>query len=128
MENNGHGLARAALAVVAIGIASTAAAHDLTAQECTEGSEFILHAAMARDEGMSRGEFIDRMEADLVAIRSFPPELRWFAQDPDDERLLQRAAEAVFDRPEAPETHQSAFLAQCPVGPTRGPATHDASL
>jgi hypothetical protein len=113
---------RCAIVVAALFATSIAQAHELTAQECTEGSEFILHAAMSRDSGMSRHEFISRLEADLVAIRHFPPELRWFAQDTDDEVLLQGAAEAVFDRPEPPEAHQSAFLAQCSaVGRTDSP-------
>lgn len=128
MDKNGHGTWRLAIATAALAAAPAVGAHELTAQECVEGSEFILHAAMARDGGMTRGEFIGRLEADLVAIRSFPPELRWFAQDRDDEVLLQGAAEAVFDQPESPEQHQSTFLAQCTLNPGRATTAQERAL
>jgi hypothetical protein len=102
----------ALLAVLALA-AAPCAAHVPSVQECREGSEFILHAAQARDAGATRAFFIGRLQDDLVAIRAFPRSLRWFAQDADDEALLTGAAEAVFDAPLRPALHQSAFLAQC---------------
>ena len=101
--------AAAALALAA----APCTAHVPSVQECREGSEFILHAAQARDAGATREFFIGRLQADLVAIRAFPRSLRWFAQDASDEALLTGAAEAVFDVPRRAELHQSAFLSAC---------------
>ena len=93
--------------------AAPCAAHLPSVQECREGSDFILHAAQARDAGATRDFFIGRLQDDLAAIRAYPRSLRWFAQDADDEALLTGAAEAVFDAPRRAELHQSAFLAAC---------------
>jgi hypothetical protein len=101
------------LAAVLGGLACAAAAHELTFNECLEGSDFIMHAAMSRDNGISREVFIERMQSDFGAIRAFPPDLRWFAQDADDEALLMEAAQLVFDSPHEPESHQSEFLQFC---------------
>jgi hypothetical protein len=101
------------LAAVVCALADAAAAHDLTLDECLEGSDFIKHAAMSRDYGLTREAFLDRMEGDLLVIQQFPPQLRWFVQDPDDETLLTQAAKTVFDSPREPESHQSDFLAAC---------------
>ena len=38
-------------------------AHQPSFQECIEGSEFILHAAMSRDSGTSRDDFVGRVHA-----------------------------------------------------------------
>lgn len=81
--------------------------------ECAEGAEFIGNAAHARDTGMSRDAFIDRMEADFTAIRAFPRELRWFVQDETDEAFLLGAARDVFDRPETPDAHRMDFFRAC---------------
>lgn len=91
----------------------TVHAHDLSIDECTEGGDFIRNAALSRDYGMSRTDFIGRMHGDLEAIRAFPPELRWFVQDEADERFLLTHAERVFDEPGAPETHENEFLQAC---------------
>ena len=101
------------LAAVLGGLPYVAAAHDLTLDECREGSDFIMHAAMSRENGMTREAFLGRMESDIQAIQQFPPELRWFVQDQDDEELLTSAARLVFDSPREPESHQSEFLAAC---------------
>ena len=93
-----------------------ASAHELTEKECAEGGEFIKHAAMARDYGLSRNDFLQRMQDDLQAIQAFPPHLRWFVQDEDDEVLLISAAERVFDTPRRPEEHESEFIAACAQG------------
>jgi hypothetical protein len=104
---------RLALAVVLCGLPSAAPAHDLTLGECIEGGDFIKNAAMSRANGMTREAFLGRMESDIRAIQQFPPQLRWFVQDRDDEELLTWAARLVFDSPREPESHQSEFLAAC---------------
>jgi len=81
--------------------------------ECFEGSDFIANAARARDNGLPRGRFLDRLEADFEAIRGFPPDLRWFVHDREDESFLRGAAEEVFDRPATPEDHRGEFLRAC---------------
>jgi hypothetical protein len=90
-----------------------AAASSHTVAECFEGSEFIGNAAMARDNGMSRAAFLDRLEGDLALIRAYPPALRWFARDADDERRLHDAAAEVFDDPRHPDAHRARFLEIC---------------
>jgi hypothetical protein len=101
------------LACVLSVTALSAGAHDLTLTECIEGSDFIMHAAQARDYGLSRDDFLGRMEHDIQAIKAFPPALRWFVQDQDDEALLVGYARLVFDDPKAPDSHQSDFLQAC---------------
>jgi hypothetical protein len=101
------------LAAVLGGLTGAAAAHDLTLDECIEGSDFIMHAAMSRDYGITREAFLDRMQSDFQTILQFPPHMRWFVQDKDDEALLTQAAQTVFDSPREPESHQSEFLAVC---------------
>src|SRR5687768_6880794 len=58
-----------------------------TLAECDEASDFIANAAHARDNGMQRDAFLERMQADFVTPRAFPPALRWFARDDADERF-----------------------------------------
>ena len=95
--------------------------HLRTRAECTEGGEFIRNAALARDNGISRAFFIDRLSEDLVAIQSFPPQLRWFVQDASDEKLLTEAVFEVFDAPVAAEQHEATFVATClAAGPSIG--------
>lgn len=107
--------ARSWLAFAAIGVvaAAGARAHELSVTECQEGSDFIRNAALSRDEGLSRDEFISRMHGDIALIQAFPPDLRWFVQDEDDERLLIGAAEQVFDAPREPQAHGDEFLRSC---------------
>lgn len=88
-------------------------AHKPTLQECREAGEFIRNAALARDAGMRREDFLGRLEGDLAAIRSHPPALRWFAQDEDDEAFLIAAAEAVFDAPMKSTEHEADMLRKC---------------
>lgn len=104
---------RVLLAAVLLTLAGAAAAHRLTVQECREAGEFIRNAALARDAGMTREQFLDRLRGDLMAIRSYPPELRWFAQDENDERFLIAAAESVFDRPAKSSEHETETLRSC---------------
>lgn len=108
-ESGGRSLAMVAVASVAL----TVQAGVPTVPDCLEGSDFVANAARARDNGMPRDAFLARMEEDFVVIRSFPPALRWFVKDDDDERFLLDAAARVYDRPQAPAQHQADFLAVC---------------
>ncbi|MEP7207813.1 MAG: hypothetical protein ABI920_12810 [Casimicrobiaceae bacterium] len=81
--------------------------------ECAQAAQFIGNAAKARDLGMSREEFIAHMEADFQVIRAFPPQLRWFAENEQDEEFLLNAARDVFDHPAAPESHARRFVRAC---------------
>ena len=112
------------LAAAVGGLAHVTAAHELTRTECVEGSDFIRHAAMSRENGMTREDFLERMQSDIRAIQAFPAQLRWFVQDEEDEELLTSAARLVFDVPQNPETHQADFLAACAA---RVGSTADAS-
>ena len=94
-------------------VALPAWSHDYSLDECLEGGDFIRNAALSRDNGISGMEFLDRMRSDIVLIQAFPPELRWFVQDAEDETLLLTHAALVFDEPRAPESHQSSFLEAC---------------
>lgn len=90
-----------------------ATAHPVTLAECNEGGEFIRNAALARDAGITREFFIGKLEEDLVLIRAFPPQLRWFVQDEADERFLSERAAQVFDAPMKPEEHEAEFVRDC---------------
>jgi hypothetical protein len=104
---------RCAAAVAAMSGWLVAGASAPSVTECFEGSDFIVNAAHARESGMRRADFLARLEEDFMLIQAFPPELRWFAKDADDERLLLEAARDVFDAPAAPEDHRARFLAVC---------------
>src|SRR5262245_36836772 len=108
-------IARAGRTLCAVlGMAATASAASVpTLNECLEGSDFIANAAIARDNGMARDAFVERLEADMTLIQAFPPELRWFVKDADDERFLHAQVESVFDAPAAPADHRKAFLRAC---------------
>lgn len=84
-----------------------------TLPDCVEGSDFIANAAHARDNGMGRDAFLARMEDDFVAIRSFPPALRWFVKDRDDERFLLEAVARIYEWPRTPAQHRADFLGVC---------------
>ena len=88
-------------------------AHSLTLAECNEGGEFIRNAALARDNGVTRDFFVNKLAEDLIMIQSFPPHLRWFVQDSGDERLLSEAVFKVFDEPMKAEEHEAAFINAC---------------
>jgi hypothetical protein len=90
-----------------------ATAHPLTLAECAEGGEFIRNAALARDTGVTREFFVGRLEEDLVLIKAYPPQLRWFVQDAAEEKFLSEAVFAVFDEPVKPEQHESRFISDC---------------
>jgi hypothetical protein len=88
-------------------------AHNLTLAECNEGGEFIRNAALARDNGITREFFVNKLAEDLIMIQSFPPELRWFVQDANDEKLLSEAVFKVFDEPMKAEQHEASFIGVC---------------
>lgn len=90
-----------------------AGAHELTRVECSEGGEFIRNAALARDAGITREFFVNKLTEDLMLIRAFPPDLRWFVQDAGDERLLSDAVFRVFDDPMPAEKHEAEFIGAC---------------
>jgi hypothetical protein len=90
-----------------------AAALTVSLEECAEGADFIRNAARSRDNGLQAEAFLRRLEDDLVAIRSVPAALRWFARDADDEALLRGAAISVFTDPRAADAHHRDFLATC---------------
>jgi len=104
---------RRVLFALAISASAAAIAQPHSTGECREGSDFIRNAALARDAGASREFFVGRLEEDLVAIRAFPPELRWFVYDADDEAFLRAEVAAVFDAPQSGDEHQQGFLARC---------------
>jgi len=111
------GRARRYLGVLIIGLAATSSpptmGHAPSLQECFEGGDFIANAAQARDNGIPKSAFIDRLVADIYAIQAFPPELRWFVVDPQDAEFLIAEASQVFDRPLPPEAHRADFLSRC---------------
>lgn len=90
-----------------------AAARNISLAECSEGGEFIRNAALARENGITREFFLGKLEEDLLVIRAFPPELRWFVQDDGDEAFLSERAAQVFDEPKKPEEHEAAFVRDC---------------
>jgi hypothetical protein len=90
-----------------------AAAQPHSAVDCREGGDFIRNAALSRDAGATREFFVGRLEDDLVAIRAFPPALRWFARTAEDEAFLRTEVHEVFDAPAASELHRDGFLERC---------------
>jgi hypothetical protein len=104
---------RFAAAIAAVAVSVVVDASNLSVAECFEGSDFIANAAHARENGMTRAAFLGRLEEDLELIQAYPPQLRWFAKDAEDERFLFESAKRVFDAPEAPERHRARFLAAC---------------
>lgn len=104
---------RALLFVLAAGWAAAAPAQPHSAAECREGGDFIRNAALARDAGVTREFFVGRLEDDLVAIRAFPPALRWFARDTGDESFLRAEVHEVFDAPAGVDSHRMTFLERC---------------
>jgi len=88
-------------------------AHPLSLQECFEGGDFIAHAAQARENGMTKEAFLNRLVADIRLIQAFPRELRWFVYDPEDAEFLHTESSRVFDERRDPEAHRAQFLARC---------------
>ena len=103
------------LAVFLLQCAGAVLAHKPSVQECREAGEFIRNAALSRDNGLKREAFMDQLRGDLMAIQSHPPDMRWFAQDADDEAFLIAAVEKVFDAPAKSAEHESETLRSCLV-------------
>jgi hypothetical protein len=97
----------------ATALAFGAAAQPHSARECREGGDFIRNAALSRDAGASREFFVGRLEDDLVMIRAYPPALRWFAHNTEDEAFLRAEVHEVFDAPAQSELHRDAFVERC---------------
>jgi hypothetical protein len=96
-----------------ISFSSHGVSHTLSKEECAEGSDFIKNAALARENGMDGITFIAKMHDDFQVIKSFPPSVRWFAQDREEEDFLLAAAASVFEKPKEPTIHQNEFLQKC---------------
>jgi hypothetical protein len=101
------------LFVLATSAGAPAGGHARTLEECLEGGDFIAHAAQARDNGMTKAEFLGRLVDDIRLIQAFPPQLRWFVVDPEDAEFLHGEATKVFDTPLKPEAHRAQFLSRC---------------
>jgi hypothetical protein len=108
-----HELCAIGAICAAASLPRAAGALTVTPDECREGADFIRNAALSRENGIRADDFLRRLEDDLVAIRSVPSALRWFARDADDEALLRVAALTVFVEPRGPEVHHREFLATC---------------
>jgi hypothetical protein len=104
---------RRLLVAILLAWSAGAAAQAHSARECREAGDFIRNAALSRDGGTTREFFVGRLEEDLLTIRAFPPDLRWFVRDQDDEQFLRAEVEAVFDAPESSERHRAGFLERC---------------
>jgi hypothetical protein len=98
-------------------LAEDAAVRSHPIEECLEAGEFIRNAALSRDNGISREHFMSRLFEDFMAIRAFPPQLRWFVRNELDEELLAGAAERVFDAPQPPLRHEIEFVDECMQSP-----------
>ena len=101
------------LALALILSAAAAAQQPHSSRECREGGDFIRNAALSRDGGTTREFFVGRLEEDFSIIKAFPPALRWFVHNADDEVFLRSEVEAVFDAPEPSEQHRIGFLERC---------------
>jgi hypothetical protein len=102
-----------ALALLLSLLSTAAAAQQHSPRECREGGDFIRNAALSRDSGTTREFFVGRLEEDLLTIRAFPPSLRWFVHNAEDEVFLRGEVEAVFDLPQSSEQHRASFLERC---------------
>jgi hypothetical protein len=101
------------LLVLATVVGAPARGHAPTLQECFEAGDFIANAAHARDNGVTKAAFLERLVGDIRLIQAFPPPLRWFVVDPDDAEFLHAESSTVFDSPQLPEAHRAQFLSRC---------------
>lgn len=104
---------RSIVCAAALCCSGTALAFTVAEQSCREGEDFIRNAALSRDYGISASEFIGRVEADLLWLKSLKPEQRWFAQDDEDAALLRAAVRSVFTHRLTPAQHGEAFRQAC---------------
>lgn len=103
----------AIIALVMTCVAASTGAHELSADECLEGADYIRNAALSRDNGMSESSFMDIFDNDMALISRVPPSLRWFVQDKEDEHFLRSALNEVFRRPQPPQQHAESFAEAC---------------
>ena len=113
MKDIRHAVATAIVASAGMLAAFAVQAHALSVKECSEGSDFIRNAALARDQGMPERQFVAQFQADVQALQRLPAELRWFVQDKDDEAFLLSAVQDVFQRPRPAPVHQAQFAVAC---------------
>jgi hypothetical protein len=92
-----------------------ATAHSLSKEECGEGADYIRHAALSRDAGMTEAQFLEVFDNDLVLLMAIPPSLRWFVQDDDDTEFLRAALLDVYRNPKTPDQHAINFANACLV-------------
>ena len=114
MRRRAQGWALLFAAIVPFALWADADASVPTVGDCLEASDFIANAARARDYGMTRDAFLARMDEDFQMIHAFPPSLRWFAQDDDDEDFLLAQARRVFESP-GPAGAPPRALSRAPV-------------
>ena len=93
--------------------AEPSALQSVAARECREAADFIRNAAASRDAGMSRTAIVQRLHDDFEVVRAFPPALRWFVHNENDEAFLAHEVGVVFDAPSAGEQHRAVFLERC---------------
>jgi hypothetical protein len=117
-------LTLASLFATSLCAAVSATALEVAVAECKEGADFIRNAALARENGMSKEQFVMRLDEDLQMIQAVPVELRWFAHSEDEARFLRDAVQSVYDAPLSPAAHGLAFAKACLVA--AGHATADA--
>lgn len=84
-----------------------------TIKECWEGSQFIMHAAQARDNGYSSAKFKMQLEADFKTLRQLPMASRWFIYTPDDEKFVRAWVNEAYDKKRNPDELAQEFLARC---------------
>jgi hypothetical protein len=111
-----------AIAAAAAMIGSSVYAEDVEMrthpfEECLEAGEFVRNAALSRDNGITRDYFMSRLADDLVTIKAFPVQLRWFVYNEADEELITNAAARVFDAPQPPRRHEIEFVDECMRSP-----------
>lgn len=94
-----------------------AAASDFlpTERECHEGSDFIEHAAMSRDNGYSKEKLVQRFDDDIMILSSMHPQKRWFVRSPDAVKFLRQALVDVFVSRGRPRDQAAVFLKSCMV-------------
>ncbi len=69
MGNLSHAIACATLGTSLSLCTGSVLAHKPTVQECREAGEFIRNAALARDAGMTRKDFVARLDAIFTLLR-----------------------------------------------------------
>lgn len=108
-----NSMRRVAALVAALAMKSDPSKQSAIVSLLADAGRQHANAALARENGISRATFLGRLEEDLELIQAYPPQLRWFAKDRDDEAFLYENAREVFDQPLTPDQHRARFLAAC---------------